>query len=455
MFFLLFNTDPMDYFLLDRQTGELRTAKPLDKEALPDDTGLIILTIKARELIDGIPGNDNITVATTQASITIRDVNDSPPMFNKKEYFVSMSENTAPGTPLPIEMSVHDPDVGENAVFSLRLNDVSEVFDVEPKLVMGSSQISIRVANGSLDYENPNQRKFIVLVIAEETKTNPKLSSTATLTVSITDSNDNRPVFEQDSYSTTVLETAHAGHLITTIIAKDLDSGHFGDQGIRYSLSGTGAELFDVDTITGAITVADCPASHNGHRRRRQIPTADELTRDYTDIKEARRKASLEHEMGYMTYKVYTSGESEDVSVDAPPTVSSWEMSSYEEDETTTHWNGESSEEFITPSSTHSPAVHLNEIQTSNSEAGPGRAPCLDFENQSVYYLSYKATDDEGRGQTSVVSLRITLLDANDSPPVCESPLYRASVDEGATAFEPPLVIKARDPDVVSEINYR
>lgn len=29
---------------------------------------------------------------------------------------------------------------------------------------MGSSQVSIRVANGTLDYENPNQRKFIVLV---------------------------------------------------------------------------------------------------------------------------------------------------------------------------------------------------------------------------------------------------------------------------------------------------
>lgn len=36
----------MDYFLLDAKTGELRTAKPLDKEALPDDTGLIILTVK-------------------------------------------------------------------------------------------------------------------------------------------------------------------------------------------------------------------------------------------------------------------------------------------------------------------------------------------------------------------------------------------------------------------------
>ncbi|XP_058466683.1 cadherin-87A isoform X2 [Malaya genurostris] len=454
-------TNPMDYFLLDRQTGELRTAKPLDKEALPDDTGLIILTVKARELIDGIPGNDNLTVASTQASITIRDVNDSPPMFNKKEYFVSMSENTAPGTPLPIEMSVHDPDVGENAVFSLRLNDVSEVFDVEPKLVMGSSQISIRVANGSLDYENPNQRKFIVLVIAEETKTNPKLSSTATLTVSITDSNDNRPIFEQDSYSTTVLESANPGHLITTIIARDLDSGHFGDQGIRYSLSGTGAELFHVDPITGAITVAPCPPQANENvpgRRKRQIPSSAELTMDYPEMNKFNvstdgRSGLLDHEDEYMAYRIFNGGESnefKDVNVIAPPTVSSWETSSTEERDVTTNWPA-SMESTPLPSTT----VQSNEIQPQSAEAGPGKAPCLDYENQSVYYLSYKATDDEGRGQTSVVSLRITLLDANDSPPVCESPLYRASVDEGATAFEPPLIIKARDPDVVSEINYR
>lgn len=49
-------------------------------------------------------------------------------------------------------------------MFALRLEDVSGVFDVEPKLVTGSSPVSIRIANGTLDYENPNQRKFIVLV---------------------------------------------------------------------------------------------------------------------------------------------------------------------------------------------------------------------------------------------------------------------------------------------------
>lgn len=103
--------DPMDYFLLNAKTGELHTARPLDRESLPDATGIITLTVRARELIDGMPSNDNSTTAIAQASITILDVNDSPPTFNKKNYFVSLAENTPIGTPLPIEINVRDPDV--------------------------------------------------------------------------------------------------------------------------------------------------------------------------------------------------------------------------------------------------------------------------------------------------------------------------------------------------------
>lgn len=36
----------MDYFLLDEHTGELRTAKPLDREALPDGAGIMKLTVR-------------------------------------------------------------------------------------------------------------------------------------------------------------------------------------------------------------------------------------------------------------------------------------------------------------------------------------------------------------------------------------------------------------------------
>ncbi|XP_055683308.1 cadherin-87A isoform X2 [Lutzomyia longipalpis] len=459
-------SNPMDYFLLDSKTGELRTAKPLDKEALPDATGLVSLTVRARELVDGMPGNDPLTMATTQASVTIRDVNDSPPTFNQNEYFVSLNENTAPRTPLPLEMSVSDPDVGQNSIFSLRLNDVSGVFDVEPKRVVGSSQVSIRVANGTLDYENPNQRKFIVLIIAEETETEHKLSSTATLTVSVTDANDNRPTFEHDSYSATVSETAHAGQLVTTITARDLDSGDFGDRGIRYSLSGTGAELFHVDAITGAITVAEChpsEMSEGQRRRRRDIPmSSSEEVDPLNDAKKVNityvgqtgvlpvEMSRTESSKDFVTYHVSGSDYQDlfsSASGENQNTISGDSRESFES--TTFGQTTDYTTDFTTeiPMNTEVPAMVAN--------FGPGKAPCLDYETHPVYYLSYKAIDDLGRGQTSVVSLRISLMDANDSPPVCESPIYRASLDEGATFFDPPLFVKARDPDAMSDITYR
>ncbi|EFN85300.1 Cadherin-87A [Harpegnathos saltator] len=338
-------TNPFDYFLLDDDTGELRTAKPLDREALENSTGVLTLIVKARELIDGIPGNDKLTVSTAEATVTIKDVNDEPPTFNRREYNIEIPENVPDGTPLPnLDMTVKDPDVGSNSVFSLRLEDITGAFTVEPVLATGSTSVNIRVTNGSLDYENPNQRKFIILVVAEEVHTSPKLSSTATVTIAITDANDNAPSFGSPTYTSTVSETAPPGSPIITIMARDRDSGRFGTAGIVYQLLGQGAEHFAIDRKTGAITVAPCPT--------------------------------------------------------------------------------------------------------------PGTSPCLDYEQQTEYFLTYKATDDNGEGQTTSVSLRITVADANDNPPRFLQDKYRAVVDEGAEKFEPELKVQARDKDKTSKITY-
>lgn len=51
-------------------------------------------------------------VTSAIAFITVKDVNDSPPIFNHAEYSISIPENTPVGTPLPnLDMFVHDPDV--------------------------------------------------------------------------------------------------------------------------------------------------------------------------------------------------------------------------------------------------------------------------------------------------------------------------------------------------------
>ncbi|XP_073952760.1 cadherin 87A [Choristoneura fumiferana] len=342
--FLELLTNPLDYFLLDSATGELRTAKPLDREALADPSSPLNLTIRASEIVNGSPLVSPLTSSVAMATVTIRDVNDEPPRFNRPEYRVEVPESLPVGTPLPnLDMVVTDTDVGLNSVFSLRMSGEMGAFIVEPATATGSASVTLRL-NSSLDYEDPNQRKFILEVIAEELHTSPHLSSKASVIVTVTDVNDNAPVFADDVYSTSVPENAPGGTRVAAVKATDRDSGRYGTEGIVYQLSGNGAELFRVDNRSGAITVAPCDT--------------------------------------------------------------------------------------------------------------PGMAPCLDYETRKDYFLQYKAIDDDGSGQMTVVSLQISLLDSNDNPPVFTTNVYKASIDEDADKFEPELQVQARDVDSSSEIRY-
>lgn len=60
-------------------------------------------------------------------------------------------------------------------------------------------------------------------VIAEELYTTPRLSSTATVTVTVTDVNDNAPAFKHVTYSAVVSEQATPGTHVLTITAIDRD----------------------------------------------------------------------------------------------------------------------------------------------------------------------------------------------------------------------------------------
>lgn len=243
-------------------------------------------------------------------------------------------------------------------------------------------------------------------IIAEETETPQRLSSTATLTVTVTDANDNRPVFEHDTYSFTVSETAPSDHLIGTITARDLDSGRFGTNGIRYSLSGTGSELFNVNDRTGAITVAKCQTRQNPnnviHREKREaaldtkmnakkvnltivgetgvidIDDALDSTTDnnyfsFTDIDELTFQPFLSNEHDYL------------ISDSNEETTTSQEIEPFD----TTTTTATTTKVFKFYDREEIPRA----ISTEIVNEGPGLAPCLDYETQSVYFLSYKVCE--------------------------------------------------------------
>lgn len=259
-------SNPEDFFTINKNTGVLTTANLLDKEKLGSSNGVVTVKIKASEL-DGDRTLDEPGSSTTAAlAITVKDVNDEAPTFSRPSYSVRVNENIPVGSPLPnLDMFVQDTDAGSNSVFNINLVDSSGMFAVEPTIATGSTSVSIRIVKGPLDYENPNQRKFILLVVAEEAFTNPKLSSTATVTVNVLDINDNAPMFEEDSYTATVVEDASPGSVVTTIVATDRDTSPQGESGLMYSLLGNGADKFHVDPSSGVVTVAACETPGRGN----------------------------------------------------------------------------------------------------------------------------------------------------------------------------------------------
>lgn len=248
-------TNPEGAFTLDTTSGELRTAKHIHRKNFK--SGIIEVKIKAEEVTMGSLPKSDLTSSEITALIRIHDINEEPPRFNHKELSVTMYENLTPQKPVPnMTLFVEDPD--EDLLHSemkISLVDPFGFFSISPTNITRKGRINI-IVEKALDYENPNHRQFITMVVAE--KGQVQSASTATVTININDVNDNFPKFTKESYDARVSEVAPPGTAIMTIIAVDSDSENYGTQGIRYSLSGNGAEKFRVDETSGRIFVAEC-----------------------------------------------------------------------------------------------------------------------------------------------------------------------------------------------------
>lgn len=258
--------------------------------------------------------------------------------------------------------------------------------------------------------------------------------------VTVTDTNDNRPTFQEDSYSFSVSEMAPSGHTIATITAKDLDSGRFGTEGIHYSLSGTGAELFNVNERTGTITVADCPKRVQREKRETlesmnraknvnltivgqtgvididntETPTTDnflsttqeEVTfRPYFHVDDDYMVLNADDEEGitisptileqklrekYVT-QVENSGRNGLLLADEQQNEFD-RLYHSDEEESGNLWTTTETYRFekYRPIDVFNKNWPIERPKMVPSEVGPGHAPCLDYETQSVYFLSYK-----------------------------------------------------------------
>ncbi|XP_074118991.1 cadherin EGF LAG seven-pass G-type receptor 2 isoform X4 [Sminthopsis crassicaudata] len=177
-----------------------------------------------------------------------RNVNTAP-QFQSPVYQATVPENQPVGTPVASLRAV-DPDEGEagrleytmDALFDSRSN---QFFSLDP--VTGA----VTTAE-ELDRETKSTHVF--RVTAQDHGT-PRRSALATLTITVTDTNDHNPVFEQSEYKESLRENLEVGYEVLTVRATDGDAPP--NANILYRLvegpGGPPPEVFEIDPRSGVI----------------------------------------------------------------------------------------------------------------------------------------------------------------------------------------------------------
>lgn len=81
-------------------------------------------------------------------------------------------------------------------------------------------------------------------------------------------------------------------------------------------------------------------------------------------------------------------------------------------------------------------------FKTDKNSGGLYVANILDYETQRSYSLTLFARDGGRKGTTT--SIFVDVLDANDNAPIFEASEYSRTIRDGATTFEPQLVVRVR-----------
>ncbi|XP_028716646.1 protocadherin beta-6-like [Peromyscus leucopus] len=199
-------------FAIDEITGEIRLSDELDFEVNNHYSIEIAAT-------DGGGFSGKCTV-----SVQVLDVNDNAPELTIRKLTIPIPENS-PETVVAV-FSVSDSDSGDNGrmVCSVQ-NDLP--FVLKPTF----ENYYTLMTEGPLDRESRAEYNITITVTDMGT---PRLTTQHTITVQVSDVNDNAPAFTQTSYTLFVQENNSPALHIGTISATDSDSGS--NAHITYSL---------------------------------------------------------------------------------------------------------------------------------------------------------------------------------------------------------------------------
>ncbi|XP_056408915.1 protocadherin-16 [Hyla sarda] len=217
-------------FQIHPSTGALSVVRGLDRE----ETAGYNLTLVAMDY-----GSPRLS-STQTLSVSVLDVNDDVPTFEKAQYEGHVKENQAAGTTV-LRLQAMDRDLGPGGQVTYG-GGTSEEFSLHP-------QSGILTTKKPLDREKKDVYKLTAY--ARDGGSPPKVSEVR-IHITVGDENDNAPVFESNSI---FLEVPENQEPITLCVLRawDLDTGSNGQ--LKYRLiDGDQLQDFSLDSSTGVLS---------------------------------------------------------------------------------------------------------------------------------------------------------------------------------------------------------
>ncbi|XP_075902427.1 uncharacterized protein LOC142901694 [Nelusetta ayraudi] len=191
-------------FHLDENSGDLTVNGLIDYE-------------ENRVYEIGVQAKDQGGQSTsTKVIIEVTDVNDNAPVITLTSFANVIAEDSPSGTTVAI-INVKDLDSGNNGKV-----DCSVSGNIPFAIQTSLKNYYTLVTNGVLDRE---RHPFYNITFTAVDEGKPPLATNKTITLRVSDVNDNAPVFEQDRYEAAIMENNAAGVSLFSIKAQDSDSG--------------------------------------------------------------------------------------------------------------------------------------------------------------------------------------------------------------------------------------
>nr|XP_003409310.1 protocadherin-15 isoform X9 [Loxodonta africana] len=228
------------FFALHPFTGELSLLRSLDYEAFPEQEATITFLVEAFDIYGTMPPG----IATV--TVIVKDMNDYPPVFNKRIYKGMVAPDAVKGTPITtVYAEDADPPGLPASRVRYRVDDVqfpypASIFDV----VEDSGLVITRV---NLNEEPTTIFKLVVVAFDDG---EPVMSSSATVKILVLHPGE-IPRFTQEEYRPPpVSELATRETMVGVISAAAIN------QSIVYSIvAGNEEGAFGINNITGVIYV--------------------------------------------------------------------------------------------------------------------------------------------------------------------------------------------------------